>query len=105
MSGAGPAKHADSLEADHGQHQWVTGAQGQEGMDVIMNQGEVEGDTALKMQALKSEQAWDAVKLEAGQAGISPPEDGKADPAKGGIVNVVVWFGPEDPEVNGLFSR
>lgn len=97
-----PADKVGSPEAEIEKQGHVTGAHGQEGMDVSMQEGQVDGGPALQMHSENgnNEAAWDAVQLEAGREGVAPPEDAHVDPAKGRVVNVVVWFGPNDPEVS-----
>lgn len=96
------SKSMATQDTDKGGQSWVTGAIGKEGMDVSMAEGQVNGDPALQMSSETNEKAWNAVQLEAGQEGIAAPEEAKKDPGKGRVVNVVVWFGPMDPEVSGL---
>ena len=72
-------------------------------MGVSMKEGQVEGDPALELQLSISEAAWDDVELETGREGVAP-QDAKGDFAKDGVVNVVVWFGPSDPEVSKMNS-
>ena len=81
------------------EQEWVTAAMGQEGMHVSMEQGHVDGDPALEWHAEGSEAAWNAVKLEAGHVDEEPT---KAEPVPTvePVHNVVVWFGPTDPEVS-----
>ena len=93
-------KSNESKEADKGGQGWVAGAIGKEGMDVSMTEGQVGGDPALQMHSETMDKAWNAVQLEAGREGVALPEDAKKDSEKGRVVNVVVWFGPSDPEVS-----
>ena len=79
---------------------WVTAAMGQEGMDVSMQEGQVDGDPALQWHSESDETAWNAVQLEAGEQNVASAESAQVDPAADRVVNVVVWFGPEDPAVS-----
>lgn len=88
--------------SDEKGQKWVAGAMGKEGMDISLTEGQVDGDPALQMTSSNNEKAWNAVQLEAGDKGIAAPEDAKKDPGKGRVVNVVVWFGPTDPDVSRL---
>ena len=82
---------------------WVTAAMGQEGMDVSVQQGQVDGDPAIQLHSEGDETAWKAIQLEAGQAGArEEPEaaqENTVDSAADRVINVVVWFGPHDPAV------
>ena len=98
----GDTRPAQSL-SDELEQGWVTAAMGQEGMDVSVQQGQVDGDPAIQLHSEGDETAWNAIQLEAGQAGgKEEPEaakEVKVDPAADRVVNVVVWFGPHDPAV------
>jgi hypothetical protein len=78
----------------------VTAAMGQEGMDVSMQEGQVDGNPALQLHSENNETTWNAVQLEAGQAKGSIAKEAAADPAADRVVNVVVWLGPHDPAVS-----
>lgn len=64
-----------------------------------MEDGQVDGDPARQSQSSYSKAAWDAVQLETGRKSMTP-QDEEVDPTKGRDVNVVVWFGLNDPEVS-----
>lgn len=81
---------------------YVTAAMGQEGMDVSMQQGQVDGDPALLLHSENNETTWNTVQLEAGEQDGPTAKEGTAhavDPAAERVVNVVVWLGPQDPGV------
>lgn len=78
----------------------VTTAIGQEGMDVSMQEGQVDGNPALQLHSENNETTWNAVQLEAGQAKGSIAKEAAADPAADRLVNVVAWLGPHDPAVS-----
>ena len=98
----GDTHPAQSL-SDELEQGWVTAAMGQEGMDVSVQQGQVDGDPAIQLHSEGDDTAWNAIQLEAGQAdGKEEPgaaKEVKVDPAADRVVNVVVWFGPHDPAV------
>lgn len=79
---------------------WVTAAMGQEGMDMSMQEGHVDGNPALQLHSENNETTWNAVQLEAGEAKITAAIEAAADPAADRVVNVVVWLGPNDPAVS-----
>lgn len=79
---------------------WVTAAMGQEGMDVSMQEGHVDGNPALQLHSENNETTWNAVQLEAGEAKTTAAKEAAADPAADRVVNVVVWLGPNDPAVS-----
>lgn len=104
----GKAKHGDALPAtatgslqSESQQRYIGDALAQEGMDVSMKEGQVKGDPALELQSSNSEAAFDDVELGTGREGVAP-QDAKGDFTKDGVVNVVVWFGPSDPEVSKM---
>lgn len=76
---------------------WVTAALGQEGQEVSVQQGQVDGDPALQLHSEGTDPAWNAVQLEVGEQEVHTAEKVKEDPATDRVVNVVVWFGPDDP--------
>ena len=76
---------------------WVTAAVGQDGMDVSMEQGQVDGDPALQLHSEGNDPAWNAVQLQAGEECVDSAKEATADPTVDRVVNVVVWFGPQDP--------
>ena len=86
--------------SDDGRQQWVNGAKWKEGVDVSLTESQVDGDPTLHITSSSKEKAWDALQLEAGHEGDTTSEDDKKDPEKGSVSNVVVWFGPRDPEVS-----
>ena len=83
-------------QSESHEQRYVGDAIGQEGMDVSMKEGQVDGDSALQLQSSNSEAAWDDVQLETGREGVAPQDNSTKDR----VVNVVVWFGPDDPEVS-----
>jgi len=92
---------ADATPQNEKQEQGlVTAAMGQEGMDVSMQEGQVDGNPALQLHSENNETTWNAVQLEAGQAKGSIAKEAAADPAADRVVNVVVWLGPHDPAVS-----
>ena len=96
------SKSQEMQVSDSGQ-QWVTGAIEKEGLGVSLTKGQDDRDPTLQVISSNNEKARDTVQLEAGDEGSATPEDAAKDPGKDRIVNVVVWFGPTDPEVSGLF--
>ena len=97
------SKSQGSQVSDGGGQQWIIGATDDEGIDVSLKEGQVNGDPALQITTSNDEKVWNAVELEAGNVGNATPEDATEDPGKGTVSNVVVWFGPTDPEVSLLF--
>ncbi|KAL8731713.1 MAG: hypothetical protein Q9181_004202, partial [Wetmoreana brouardii] len=96
LSTGGQAAHITRSARDLEQS-WVTAATGQEGMDISMQQAHVDGDPALQLHSESKDTAWNAVQLEAGKEEVPTAKDVKSDPAAKRVVNVVVWFGPDDP--------
>ena len=89
-----------SQSESHEQH-YGGDAIGQEGIDVSMKEGQVDGDPALQLHLSNSEAAWDNVQLETGREGVAPQVTNVGS-TKDRVVNVVVWFGPNDPEVSKM---
>jgi len=79
---------------------WVTAAMGQEGMNVSVQEGQVDGNPALQWHSENNETTWNAVQLEAGGPNTTAAKEAAADPAADRVVNVVVWLGPHDPAVS-----
>ena len=96
----GPTSSAATSGKEKPEQGWVTAALGQEGMDITMQEGQVDGDPAIEWHAEGTETAWNAVKLEAGHKEVDEPAKGKKIPAAEQVRNVVVWFGPQDPAVS-----
>ncbi|KAL8706259.1 MAG: hypothetical protein Q9201_000696 [Fulgogasparrea decipioides] len=96
LSAGGHAAHATRSAGDLEQG-WVTAATGQEGVDITMQQAHVDGDPALQLHSESNDTAWNAVQLEAGKENVPTVKDVESDPAAKRVVNVVVWFGPDDP--------
>lgn len=79
---------------------WVTAALGQEGQNVSMEPGLVDGDPALQLSAEGDQTAWNAVRLEAGEPEADPNTKNEAEKPEERVLNCVVWFGPADPAVS-----
>ena len=98
LVGTGETHVAPHSAKDKPEQEWVTAAMGQEDMHISMQPGQVDGDPALEWHAEGSEAAWNAVKLEAGRVDEEPTNTEPVPTVKP-VHNVVVWFGPTDPEV------
>jgi len=100
-----PGKTADTTPQNEKLEEgWVTTAMGQEGMDVSMQEGQVDGNPALQLHSENDETTWNAVQLEAGQPNTAAAKEVTTDPAADRVVNVVVWLGPNDPAVSVTLS-
>ncbi|KAL8829742.1 MAG: hypothetical protein Q9191_001835 [Dirinaria sp. TL-2023a] len=97
LSQSGPSNSATVPGTEKPEQQWVTAAMGQEGMEISMQEGQVDGDPALEWKAEGTETAWNAVKLEAGYDEETETAKVEKIPTAEQVRNVVVWFGPQDP--------